>query len=193
MNVPNILTSLRVVFAILLFIIYPLHWYIACTVMFILAAVTDFLDGWWARKFQQITVFGRIMDPFADKLLICGAFIYLAATPELTTVPETMSYLPSFVMLAPWMAIVIIGRELFITSLRAAVERSGGDFSAIWIGKWKMGVQCVAVPTCMLWLAFPQQIWIFWVMIVFVWGTVGITAYSVVDYVVKFIRISSRG
>ena len=187
MNVPNLLTSLRVVLAIALFACYPLQWPVICVFLFLLAAATDFLDGWWARKFQQITVFGRIMDPFADKLLICGTFVYLAATPELTTVPESMPGVPGFLMLGPWMAVVILGRELLITSLRAAVERSGGDFSAQWIGKWKMGVQCVAVPACLLWLASPQP-WLFWVMIVSVWATIIITVYSGVDYIVKASR-----
>ena len=150
MNVPNTLTMLRVVFAIAVFYFAAVHHYDLCLLLFILASLTDFFDGWWARKFQQITVFGRIMDPFADKFLICGVFVCLVSVPALTSDPGGF---PSWLMLQPWMVIVIIARELLITSLRAVVEKSGGDFSAKWSGKWKMTFQCVAVAACFLYLA----------------------------------------
>ena len=60
------------------------HFYTASLVAFIIAASTDWVDGYWARKYGQITQLGRILDPFADKMIICGAFIYLAAAPQLT-------------------------------------------------------------------------------------------------------------
>ena len=118
---------------------------------FLLASVSDFLDGWWARRFKQITVFGRIMDPFADKFLICGVFVCLVAIPELTS--DKANNYPAWLMLQPWMVVVIVGRELLVTSLRAFVEGTGGDFSAKWIGKMKMGLQCVAVILALLYLS----------------------------------------
>jgi CDP-diacylglycerol--glycerol-3-phosphate 3-phosphatidyltransferase len=150
MNVPNILTLFRVFFAIAVFYFTAMKDYDFGLFFFVLATLTDFLDGWWARKFRQITVFGRIMDPFADKFLICGVFVCLVAIPELTS--DAGGY-PVWLMLQPWMVIVILGRELLVTSLRSFVESSGGDFSAKWIGKWKMAFQCVAVIACFLYLA----------------------------------------
>jgi CDP-diacylglycerol--glycerol-3-phosphate 3-phosphatidyltransferase len=150
MNVPNTLTLFRIFFAIAVFYFIAVKDYDFCLLFFVLAALTDFLDGWWARKYQQITIFGRIMDPFADKFLICGVFVCLIAIPEIAS--DSAGF-PAWLMLQPWMVIVIIGRELLVTSLRAVIESSGGDFSAKWIGKWKMGFQCVAVIACFLYLA----------------------------------------
>ncbi|MDR2438742.1 MAG: CDP-diacylglycerol--glycerol-3-phosphate 3-phosphatidyltransferase [Planctomycetaceae bacterium] len=150
MNIPNTLTLFRIFFSIAVFYFTAMRDYDFCLLFFVLASLTDFLDGWWARKFKQITIFGRIMDPFADKFLICGVFVYLVTIPELTS--DAAGY-PAWLMLQPWMVIVILGRELLVTSLRAVVEASGGDFSAKWIGKWKMFFQCIAVMACFLYLA----------------------------------------
>jgi len=150
MNIPNTLTLLRVLFAIIVFVMIGLARYDLALLFFLLAATTDALDGWWARRFKQITVFGRIMDPFADKFLICGAFICLLAIPELTS--DGAGY-PAWLMLQPWMVIIIVGRELLVTSLRAFVESAGGDFSAKWLAKLKMVVQCAAVIFALLYLS----------------------------------------
>ena len=150
MNIPNTLTLIRILFAIFIFVLIGLQHYDSAFVFFLLGTVTDFLDGWWARRFKQITIFGRIMDPFADKFLICGMFVCFVAIPELTS---DKSGFPAWLMLQPWMVIIIIGRELLVTSLRAFVEGAGGDFSAKWIGKCKMALQCTAVCLAMLYLS----------------------------------------
>ena len=150
MNVPNTLTLLRILFAVIVFAMIGLGSYDFAIFFFVLAAITDFLDGWWARHFKQITVFGRVMDPFADKFLICGVFVCLVAIPELAS--DKAGY-PAWLMLQPWMVIVIIGRELLNTTIRAFVEGGGGDFSAKWIGKWKMALQCAAVILALLYLS----------------------------------------
>jgi len=150
MNIPNTLTIFRVIFAIIVFAMIGLARYDLALLFFLLAAGTDALDGWWARLFKQITVFGRIMDPFADKFLICGVFVCLVAIPELTS--DRAGY-PAWLMLQPWMVVIVIGRELLVTSLRAFVESAGGDFSAKWLGKLKMVVQCAAVICALLYLA----------------------------------------
>ena len=172
-NAPNLLTMLRVVFAVGVFVLLPFQFYAVCLMLFLLAAVTDYFDGYLARKYNLITVFGRVMDPFADKLLICGCFIYLCAIPELR-IPWGIH---------PWMAVVVFGREMLITSLRGIVEKSGGDFSARWIGKWKMGLQCVAVSACLLFLMLPESFYVKSIMLVSLWGTVLITIYSGAVYV----------
>jgi len=150
MNIPNILTILRVLFAIIVFVLIGLARYDLALLFFLLAAISDALDGWWARRFRQITVFGRIMDPFADKFLICGTFICLVATPELTS--DRAGY-PAWLMLQTWMVIIIVGRELLVTSLRCFVESAGGDFSAKWLGKLKMVIQCTAIIFALLYLS----------------------------------------
>ena len=150
MNIPNTLTILRVLFAIIVFVMIGLARYDLALLLFLLAAFTDALDGWWARHFKQITVFGRIMDPFADKFLICGVFICLVAIPELAS--DRTGY-PSWLMLQQWMVVIIVGRELLVTSLRSFVESAGGDFSAKWLGKLKMVFQCVAVILALLYLS----------------------------------------
>jgi len=150
MNVPNSLTLLRIFFAIIVFTLIGLQRYDFALLFFLLASATDALDGWWARRFKQITILGRIMDPFADKFLICGAFIFLVAIPEMTS--DKADY-PAWLMLQPWMVVVIIGRELLVTSLRAFIESSGGDFSAKWLGKLKMVLQCAAIILALLYLA----------------------------------------
>ncbi|MDR1924782.1 MAG: CDP-diacylglycerol--glycerol-3-phosphate 3-phosphatidyltransferase [Planctomycetaceae bacterium] len=152
MNVPNILTVLRVFFAIATFYFIAYRNFDFALLFFLLASLTDFFDGWWARRFHQITVFGRIMDPFADKFLICGVLIFLVTIPDLTGTSDKVRGW-SWFMLQPWMVVVIVGRELLVTSLRAVIESSGGDFSAKWIGKVKMWFQCVALSCCFLFLA----------------------------------------
>lgn len=151
-NVPNALTVARIVLSLVLFAIFPFHYYKTCLVLFVIAALTDYVDGWWARKFNQKTQFGRIMDPFADKALVCGTFIYFVAVPELhdlfnsacATGSCPMCKLP--IGVATWMVVAIIMREMFVTMLRSMVESSGGDFSAKWVGKWKTALQCVDLP-----------------------------------------------
>ena len=101
-TVPNVLTFVRIVSSILIFAVLPFGCYITGFVLFVLGALTDFADGWWARRFHQVTKLGRILDPFADKLLVCGTLIYLVSIPELVGVP-----LPGCgwkLGLAPWMA-----------------------------------------------------------------------------------------
>jgi len=151
MNVPNTLTLLRIFFAVFVFTLIGFHRYDLALFFFLLAAISDAVDGWWARRFKQTSVFGRIMDPFADKLLICGVFICFVAIPELTA--DRGGNFPAWLMLQPWMVIVIIGRELLVTSLRAFIEGAGGDFSAKWLGKLKMVVQCAAIIFALLYLS----------------------------------------
>ena len=80
-NLPNQLTSLRLLLSVVLFGLISAEHYIAAFVLFLIAVGTDWLDGYYARKFNQITTLGRILDPFADKVIVCGTFIFLVATP----------------------------------------------------------------------------------------------------------------
>ena len=100
-------------------------------VLFTIAAATDWLDGWLARRLGMVTAFGRIMDPFVDKVVVCGSFILLCA--------EHPGDAP------PWMVVVIVGREFFVSAIRGFMESRGVAFGADMAGKVKMVVQCFAV------------------------------------------------
>lgn len=142
LNVPNLVTFARFVLAIVVFALIPLQFPLPALIVFVLAASTDWVDGWWARRYNQVTKLGRIFDPFVDKVIICGAFVFLAA--------EANSGI------AAWMAVLVIAREMLVTSLRSFIEQAGGDFSANKPGKWKMVLQCVAVALSLWGLAQPE-------------------------------------
>ena len=175
LNVPNTLTLLRLVLALAVGVLIEVGEFLPALVVFVLAASTDFADGWWARKFNQVTKLGRILDPFVDKIIITAALVALVGAPG--------SQVPA------WMVTVIIGRELLITSLRAMVESSGGDFSARWLGKWKMVVQCAAIVASLLLLHNASElVWLQWLTIALIWSAVIITLGSGWDYVVQAIK-----
>ncbi len=117
---------------------------------FIVAAATDALDGYLARRWGAVTRFGRIMDPFADKILIVGAFVLLAG-PQFSAIADGVRYQATGV--EPWMVIVILGRELLVTAIRAVLEAEGKDFSAMRSGKLKMILQACVVPIVLAVLA----------------------------------------
>ena len=129
------MTSLRLLLSVVLFGLISAEHYIAAFVLFLVAVGTDWLDGYYARKYNQITTLGRILDPFADKVIICGTFIFLVTT---------RGCLPIGCLLQAWMVVVIVGRELLVTALRSFLEERGSDFSANLSGKLKMVLQCVA-------------------------------------------------
>ena len=86
-NLPNQLTSLRLVLSVVLFFLMAYDCYLWSLVLFIIGAGTDWIDGYYARKYGQVTTLGRILDPFADKVIVCGTFIFLAANPKMIEVP----------------------------------------------------------------------------------------------------------
>ncbi|AMV21379.1 CDP-diacylglycerol--glycerol-3-phosphate 3-phosphatidyltransferase [Planctomyces sp. SH-PL14] len=190
LNLPNAITLSRLVLSVVLFgLIWSGRYWQTSAIVFIVAAATDFLDGYLARKYGQVTVLGRIMDPFVDKIIICGAFIFL------------QQWAGSGVN--AWVTLIIVGREMFITSLRGFLEQRGKDFSAAWIGKWKMGVQCVAVSLALLSLSpefrelWSESLGLSWTALIWlrngtVMATVGITAYSGIEYTWRALRLLSE-
>lgn len=183
-NLPNQLTAGRLVLSLVLFVFVVWQQYVWALLFFILGAATDWIDGWYARKYGQVTTLGRILDPLADKVIICGTFILLAATPEMVSVPWG---------LRPWMVVVIVGRELLVTTLRSFIERQGMDFSARTSGKVKMVLQCIAAGVCLLYLAreaYPLSIpWLGWAVAVAVWIALLATIYSGAVYVAAAVRL----
>lgn len=187
-NVPNQLSIARLVLAVILFVFLTFGWFLTSIVVFVIAALTDLADGYWARKYGQITQLGRILDPFADKIVVCGSFIFLVAEPNS--------------LVAAWMAVVVIGRELLVTALRSFLEERGGDFSAKWSGKWKMALQCLAVVLCLWRLSYfpagdsadPQgpPDWLTTATVTSIWAAVALTVYSGVEYIIAAIRMLRR-
>lgn len=132
MNLPNSLTLSRIFlvpFLVVFLITKSQNWEIWGTVVFLCAAATDYLDGYFARKRQQVTTLGTLLDPIADKLLITGALVSLV---ELGLVPA-------------WMVVIIIGREFAVSGLRNIAASEGFTIQASRLGKFKMVSQVVAV------------------------------------------------
>jgi CDP-diacylglycerol--glycerol-3-phosphate 3-phosphatidyltransferase len=142
-NLPNQLTAARFVLAIVLFgLIYAESW-LWCLVVFALAALTDWLDGYLARRQGLTSTLGRLLDPLVDKVLMCGTYIFLLPLGGKEG------------WLLPWMVTVVVSRELVITGLRSYVEQYGTKFGADWLGKLKMGLQCAAVFAIFTTLLLP--------------------------------------
>ena len=231
-NLPNQLTSARILLTVVLVVVLELArvfgatpgigettgvetgrgfvagLYIAAFFLFVIAAGTDWLDGYYARKYGLETTLGRILDPFADKMIICGTYTLLLSHPLAVEGPWG---------LAPWMVVVLVARELLITVIRGYVEGRGVNFGAKWIGKWKMGLQCLAAGGflfCLIFGAFgwmsvgsggellvsiesPQWVafrWFFlfawWFTVASLWGAIVLTVWSAWTYIVAAIRIS---
>jgi CDP-diacylglycerol---glycerol-3-phosphate 3-phosphatidyltransferase len=179
-NVPNQLTALRLLLSVVLFVLIALENYGAAMWVFIVAASTDWLDGFWARRYGQVTNLGRILDPFVDKIIVCGTFIFLAAVPDSGV--------------QAWMAVLIVGRELLVTALRSYLEGEGADFSAQMSGKLKMAVQCLAAVICLyaLNLGGERSETLQWALAASVWGAVGLTAYSGLAYILRAVELLRR-
>ncbi len=166
MNLPNKLTLLRIIlipiFMGFLFLKKDYSGYseVLALLTFIIAAITDGLDGYLARKNQCITKFGKILDPLADKLLISAALIAFVAMKEISA----------------WAALIIIGRELAITGLRVIAASEGIVISANKWGKFKTGLQITAIIAVIL---SPEIIYLPWHLAnILIWLAVLITVYS---------------
>ncbi len=198
-NLPNALTLLRLVLAAAFFATLNIYrypdqhtlWANLAIVIFIVAAFTDFLDGYLARRWDVVSVFGRIMDPFCDKVLVLGAFIYLAGPRFVASEwVEAGDFFTMVTSVYPWMVVVMLARELLVTGIRGVVEGEGGDFSAGWSGKGKMILQSVAVPVILFLVVNVDTgptgaAWARWTCHVIVYATVVVTVWSGAPYVLR--------
>ncbi|MBW2145553.1 MAG: CDP-diacylglycerol--glycerol-3-phosphate 3-phosphatidyltransferase [Deltaproteobacteria bacterium] len=172
-RLPNCLTCFRilVVPGVVICLLAPGRMTsVLAAVLFMLAGVTDFLDGVLARRYGNITNLGKLLDPLADKLLVVSALIMLAGVGR---VPA-------------WMVVIIVARELLITGLRAvAIERSRTLITSTWLAKYKMVFQMVAVTGLLL---HYQFLWFDFhaVGIFFLWAALVLTVWSGADYLYKF-------
>jgi CDP-diacylglycerol--glycerol-3-phosphate 3-phosphatidyltransferase len=164
LNLPNLLTVLRILLVPVLVVALLSRGGqtsdVLAAVVFAAASVTDALDGWLARTREQITTFGKLMDPVADKLLIIAALISLVSLGRL----------------AAWVAMVIVAREFAVTVARISARSEGVVIAANWWGKVKTGVQVLTI--FLLILLVPSPTWIDWLVYVMV----AVTVISGVDY-----------
>lgn len=147
LNAPNLITSARFVLSLVIFALLPLGEYFVSLVLFIVAAGTDWVDGYLARRNNQVTQLGRILDPFCDKIIICGMFVLISVEMTKLQAVGTLDSVDigAYCIIHGWMAVVVVGREILVTALRGFIEQHGGDFSANLPGKLKMVFQCGAV------------------------------------------------
>ena len=175
-TVPNIISTARLFLALVLFVAIERELCQPALVLFLVAASTDWVDGWWARRFGQVSRLGRILDPLVDKVIVCGAFILLAARDGSSAI-------------LPWMAVVVVVRELVVTAVRAEMERTGHDFSAGLSGKLKMVLQCGAIALELFERCAPGAsfggIDLRQAAGVVTWAAVVTTIYSGVEYLVS--------
>ena len=213
-HVPNLLTGLRLVLAACFFVMlgrYQYHtdsqtgqlhdrsWLNTAFIVYLVALVTDFLDGYLARKWKVEGAFGRVVDPFVDKVLVLGSFIFFAG--KNFTIPwEDLTETPSNVLtitgVVPWMVVVILARELLVTSLRGLAEASGKAFGAAFIGKAKMVTQSVTILVILVYVnyrgdlirhGYETEAMVF--RNICIWVTLAVTVWSCLGYVIKAIGI----
>lgn len=142
--------------------------------LFGVGTALDALDGYLARKHGTVTAFGRIADPFVDKIIVCGSMIFLCATRETRTV------------LSPWMVVTVIVREFLVTGIRGYMESVGVPFGAELPGKIKMVVQSVSIGGLMFLVALQSTAApLVWSVRMLVWATLISTVWSAANYVLK--------
>jgi len=173
-NLSNTLTLIRIAaipLVVLLLLAHGRTPSFFASLVFVLAALSDLLDGYLARKRDQVTTAGKLLDPLADKLLVCAALIMLIPLNRV----------------AAWMVVVIIARELVVTSLRGMAATQGMVISASPLGKFKSLLQVVA--TALLILHYPYfSINVSLLGMIVLWGALAMTVWSGVDYFVRFLK-----
>jgi CDP-diacylglycerol--glycerol-3-phosphate 3-phosphatidyltransferase len=146
--------------------------------LFLAAVVGDGLDGYYARKYHQETNFGRIADPFVDKIMICGSFVFF------------LSIQPLAEIVTGWMVMIIIAREFLVSAIRGVAEAQGIPLAVSAWGKTKMVVQSFVVATAVFYAAWVHHLgWARVVMEILVWITIAVTAISGLMYVLESKRL----
>ncbi len=169
---PNSLTLFRVaavpIIVILLLFPNPLCTLLAA-LLFSVAAITDFLDGFFARQKGLVSNFGKVMDPIADKLLVSSSFIMITS----------LGWIPA------WIVCIIIGREIAITGLRNIIAQNGKDISSSSLGKYKTGFQIAAIIPLLIHFQY-FTIDFHTIGLIFLWVALILTVWSGIDYFIKF-------
>jgi CDP-diacylglycerol---glycerol-3-phosphate 3-phosphatidyltransferase len=196
MNLPNLLSIARILMVPVLVVVLMTkvtNHEVIGVVVFWIASITDWLDGYLARRWKQVTTLGKLLDPLADKLLVAGALISLV---ELNLAPA-------------WMTFIILAREFAITGLRGIASEEGLTIPAGTVGKWKMGFQVAAISCLLLgprldyWLYLWTRYEIFsffiqlnrpytffWGMgVLLLWGAVILAIWSAISYFHGFWKV----
>lgn len=187
LNIPNQITIGRLFLSMVFFTVLVLDnyntfvgpdrafWLNVSICLFVLAAGTDFLDGYLARKWNMLSTFGRVADPIVDKVFICGSFVLLVQTSDL---------------IASWIPVVIISREFLISGLRGFLEGRGIAFGAGMPGKLKMMLQSITIPSVLLFEAnWAESSIMRNVVIILIVATIALTIGSSVQYVLRARRL----
>src|SRR5262245_24099849 len=172
-NLPNLLTATRLILAVFLFALISVQSWITALMVFLVAAFTDWIDGYLARKQGLTSAFGRNFDPLVDKVLVGGAFIFLLPVPNAG--------------LTPWMVTLVVARELIVTGLRSFFESQSVKFGADMLGKIKMTLQCAALTAILVVLSMPAEharVWDY-IKTGLIWAMLVATAVSGLQYVLK--------
>ncbi len=219
-HVPNALTTARLVLAVVFFGMLSgyqyegrgdptlLNW---AFIVYAVALFTDFLDGYLARKWQVEGAFGRLVDPFVDKILVLGSFAFFAgknfiipgsvpldAAAQAAAGAQAASdvfVVRTITGVAPWIVVVLLARELLVTTFRGMSESGGASFGAMWAGKVKMVFQSITILVILayvnylhIWQQIPYDA-ARWVRDFFIWGTVAITLASSYTYLRKAVQM----
>lgn len=178
-SLPNILTIGRIVaiplFAAVFFIPGPAGAWVAFAV-FVAAAVTDFVDGWLARRWQVTSAFGIMLDPIADKMLVAATLLLLCGFDRIDPIHQLA-------------ALIILMREIFISGLReflAGRQATGLPVSAL--AKWKTAIQMVASAILILWPGLPMVSWMQTVGSIGLWLAAGLTVWTAWGYTTEGLR-----
>ncbi|MDB5302895.1 MAG: pgsA, partial [Phycisphaerales bacterium] len=166
-HVPNLLTGGRLLLAGVFFVMLGLYQFKGrgdptllnvAFIVYVVALVTDFLDGYLARKWKVEGAIGRVVDPFVDKVLVIGSFIFFAGKNFIIPVYEQPYVVRTITGVAPWMVVVILSRELLVTSFRAMSEGSGQNFGAAFSGKLKMGFQSATILVILIYVNYLNRL-----------------------------------
>lgn len=175
LTIPNVLTFSRFFLALVLFVLISYSQWIGCIIVFTLAAITDWLDGYIARKQGVSSTLGRNLDPLVDKVLVCGAYVFL------------MPFGHAQGWMTAWMVTLVVGREMVITGIRSFLENQGAKFGADWLGKVKMVLQCIALFAIFIVMEAGQPIasdlqWMEWGRDVLIYAMLAATLLSGLQY-----------
>lgn len=157
---------------IILLLAFPNPWtgYVSA-VLFILASITDYYDGYWARKYDSVSNLGKLLDPIADKLLVSSVLIMLIPTSQVSAI----------------MVVLLLGRDTLVSGLRSFAAAENLIIDAGSMGKWKTALQMIAIPAVLFdqLLGLPVGLWGYWLL----WGTVILSLLSGFEYYYNYWKL----
>ena len=206
-HVPNALTAGRLLLAGIFFGLLGRYQYggrdaillNVAFIIYVIALVTDFLDGFLARRWKVEGAFGRVVDPFVDKVLVIGSFIFFAGKNFVIPEPPFRYVMRTITGVTPWMVVIILARELLVTSFRGLGEGAGQNFGAAFSGKLKMGFQSGTILVVLIYVNYLRWLeehhaeeYARYFRNFCVWGTVIITVVSGLAYVQRAVAVARK-